>query len=132
MFEVLAVIVLLLAAFSVLIILPLLLVIKAVQAIFGPAVEDISGAAEDVRERVWRQADPFERERMVRKACGWRVIGRAVGAGALVTGAFFTASPVLTIMWCLSAWRVLKPVKREMRDACAYRSTGEKDEPRYW
>jgi hypothetical protein len=28
------------------------------------------------------------------------------------------------------AWRVVKPIREEMRDACAYRSTGAMDEPR--
>ena len=68
---------------------------------------------------------------MVRKACGWRVIGGVVGAGALVAGASIAASPALGFAFCLAAWRTLKPIKQEMRDACAYRSTGAEDERRF-
>lgn len=130
MFEILAVIVLLLAAFSVLIILPMLLVIKAVQAIFGTVVREVAGD-EEVQEHNWRHANAFERERMVRRACGLRIIGRLAGAGALVTGAFAASSPALGVACSMAAWRMLKPIKQEMRDACAYKSTGAEDEPRY-
>jgi hypothetical protein len=129
MLEMLAVIVLLLAAFSILIILPLLLVIKAVQATFGTVVKEVFGD-EEVQEHNWRRANAFERERMVRKSCGWRVIGRFAGAGALVTGVFVASSPALGVVCCMAAWRMLKPIKQEMRDACAYKSTGADDEPR--
>ena len=97
-----------------------------------PAVKEVHSAVDEVREHDWRQADAFDRERMVRKACGWRVIGRAIGAGALVTGAVMTASSVLTVACCVAAWRLVKPIRDEMRDACTYRSTGAKDEPRHW
>ena len=130
MFEILAVIVLLLAAFSVAVILPLLLVIKAAQAILRTVVEGVAGD-DKAREHCWRHADALERERMVRKACGWRVIGRVAGAGALVTGAFIATSPGLVFASCMAVWRILKPIKQEMRDACAYKSAGTEDEPRY-
>jgi hypothetical protein len=68
---------------------------------------------------------------MVRKACGWRVIGRVVSAGALVGGAFVATSSAIGFACCLAAWRMLKPIKQEMHDACAYRSTGADDEPLY-
>jgi hypothetical protein len=52
-------------------------------------------------------------------------------AGALVAGASVAASSTLGFACCQAAWRMLKPIKQEMRDACAYRSTGAEDEPRY-
>jgi hypothetical protein len=130
MFEILTVIVLLLLAFCLLIIAPILLVIKVAQSIFGSAVEEVLGT-EEVREHNWRQADAFERERMVRKACCWHLLGLVAGASAMVTGAFVAGSPALGLACCMAAWRILKPIKQEMRDACAYRSTGAEDEPRY-
>jgi hypothetical protein len=39
-------------------------------------------AVNEVRDHDWRKADAFEREKMVRKACAWRVIGKVVGAAA--------------------------------------------------
>jgi len=132
MLEIVVVIVCFLLLCSAFILLPILLMIKAAQSVFGPAVKEVHNAVDEVREHDWRQADAFDRERMVRKACGWRVIGRAIGAGALVTGAVMTASSVLTVACCVAAWRLVKPIKQEMRDACAYRSTGARDEPRYW
>lgn len=131
MFEILTVIVLFLLLFSVFIMLPILVVIKVARSLFEPAINEVVGGVNKVREPNWRNADAAEREKIVRKACGWRVIGRVVGAGALVTGAFITASHTLAIMWCVAAWRVVKPIREEMRDACAYRSTGAPDEPRY-
>ena len=130
MFEILTVIVVLLV-FSVVIMLPILLVIKAAQLLFGPAVKEVVGAVEEVQEQHWRHADAVEREKIVRKACGWRVIGRVVGAGALVAGASAMASPVLVVMCGIAAWRVVRPIREKMRNACAYRSTGAHDEPRY-
>jgi hypothetical protein len=130
MFEILTVIVLFLLAFCLLIIAPILLVIKAAQSIFESAVEEVF-CDEEVQKHQWRQANAFERERMVRKSCGWRVIGRFAGAGALVTGVFVASSPALGVACCMAAWRMLKPIKQEMRDACAYKSTGAADEPRY-
>jgi integrase len=62
---------------------------------------------------------------------GWRVLGRVAGAGALVAGVSVVASSTIGFACCLAAWRILKPIKQEMRDACAYRSTGAADEPRY-
>jgi hypothetical protein len=81
------------------------------------------------REQRWRDADADQRERIVKEECVWRVIGRAVGAAGLGIAAFALASPGLTVMWALTAWRVVKPIKLEMRDACAYRSIGTRDEP---
>jgi len=128
MFETLLVIVCFLLLCSVIIIM---LVIRAAENVIGAVAKDVHNAVDGVPEREWRQADAFERERMVRRACCWRVIGRAVGAGALVTSAFVTTSSILTIACCLTAWRLVKPIRQEMRGACTYRSTGAKEEPRY-
>lgn len=130
MFEILTAIVLFLLALCLLIIAPILLVIKAAQSVFGSAVEE-NFSDEDVQQHKWRHANAFDRERMVRKACGWHLLGRVAGASALVTGAFVATSPGLVFACCIAAWRVLGPIKQEMRDACAYKSTGAKDEPRY-
>jgi hypothetical protein len=127
MFEIAAVIVCLLILCSVLLLLAVLLVVRAAKRIVGAAGKDVFGPAD---EHAWQRADALERERMVRKACGWRVLGRIVGAGVLVTGATVVASPTLAIMWCVAAWRVVKPIRKEMRDACAFKSTGAEDEPR--
>jgi hypothetical protein len=129
MFEILTVIVLFLLAFSVLIMLPILLVIKAAQSIFGSAVEEVF-CDEEAQKHKWRHANAFERERMVRKACGWHVLGRVAGASAMVTGAFVAGSPAVGFACCMAAWRMLEPIRREMRDACSYRSTGAPNEPR--
>jgi len=116
---------------AVFILLPILLVVKAVQLLFGPAVKEVHSAVQEVQEHNWRHADALERERMVHKAVGWRVIGRVAGAGALAAGAVtFAPLPVVPIS-LLAGYRLLKPIRQEMRDACAYRSTGAKDEPRY-
>ena len=131
MFEILTVIVLFLLVLSVFILLPILLVLKAAQLLFERPFNEVVSAVNEVGEHNWRNADAVERERMVRKACGWRVIGRVVGAGALVTTASVVASSALGFACCLAAWRMLKPIKQEMRDACAYRSTGAGDEARY-
>ena len=125
MFEIAAVIVCLLILCSVLILLAVLLIVRAAQRILGAAAKDVLGAAD---EHAWQRANAPERERMVRKACGWRVLGRVFGAGALVTGATVVASPTLAIMWCVAAWRVIKPIGEEMRDAI--KSTGAEDQPR--
>jgi hypothetical protein len=90
-------------------------------------LHDISEA----RKWAWRNADAPTRERIVRQECAWRIILRVVGTGALLTVAFATASPVLALMCAAAAWRVIKPIKQEMREACSYRSTGKNDEPRY-
>ncbi len=126
MFEIAAVIVCLVILSSVLILLAVLLVVRAAQRIFG-ATKEVLGPA---NEHAWQRANALERERMVRQACGWRVIGRVLGAGALVAVASISFSSALGFACCLAAWRTLKPIKREMRDACAYRSTGAEDEPR--
>ena len=76
MVEIAAVIVCLLILCSVLIVLALLLVIGAAQWIFGAAAKGVLGPAD---EHSWRRANRFERERMVRRACGWRILGRVVG-----------------------------------------------------
>lgn len=95
--------------------------------VLGRILRDIGEA----RDRACRDADASGRERIVRLECGWRVIGRVVAAGVLLTGAFATASPVLKLACTVSAWRVIKPVRREMRDACSYHSTGANDERPY-
>jgi len=116
---------------AVFILLPILLVIRAAQLLFGPAVKEVHSAVQEVQEHNWRHADAFERERMVRKATGWRVIGRVAGAGALAVGAVVFAPLPVVPMWLLAGYRLLKPIRQEMRDACAYRSTGARDEPRH-
>jgi len=131
MFDILTVILFFLLVFLVVVLLSVLLVIKAAQWLFEPTVKEVVNAVEEKREHNWRRADAAEREKMVRKSCGWRVIGRVAGASVLVAGASAMASPVLAVMWCVAAWRTLKPIKQEMRDACAYRSTGAEDEPHY-
>ena len=130
MFAILRVIVLFLLALAVFVLLPILLVLKAAQLLFERPLNEVVSAVNEVRDYHWRNADAMERERMVRKTCGWRVIGRLVGAGALVGGAFVATSSTIGSVCCLAAWRMLKPIKQEMRDACAYRSTGAPDEPR--
>jgi hypothetical protein len=130
MFEILTVIVLFLLVFSALILLPILLVLKAAQLLFERPLNEVVSAVNEVRDHNWRNADALEREKMVRWTCGWRAIGRVVGAGALVAGASIVASFTIGFACCLAAWRTLKPIKQEMRDACAYRSTGAPDEPR--
>ncbi len=131
MIEIAAVFTFFLVCLAVFILLPILLVVKAAQLLFGPAVKEVHSAVQEVQEHNWRHADAFERERMVRKAAGWRVIGRVAGAGALAAGAV-TFAPLPLIPICLMAgYRLLKPIRQEMREACAYRSTGRDDEPRY-
>ena len=82
------------------------------------------------REQEWRTADAEQRQRIVRGECAWRVLGRVAGAGTLIASAFL-ASPALSVMWILAAWRVIEPTKSEMRSACLYRSSGRNDEPPY-
>lgn len=83
------------------------------------------------RPQRWRSSDAGERERMVKIECAWRVIGRTGAATGLAVAAFTVASPALAILWVLTAWRVFEPIAAEMRDACAYRSTGSDDEAPY-
>lgn len=109
--------------------LPILLVVKAAQLLFGPAVKEVCSAVQEVQRHNWRHADAPERERMVRKATGLRVIGRVVSTGALAVGAATFASLPLVPICLLAAYRLLKPIRQEMRNACAYRSTGAEDEP---
>ena len=45
-------------------------------------------------------------------------------------GAFVATSSTIGFACCLAAWRMLKPIKQEMRDACAFRSNAD-DEPLY-
>ena len=130
MFEILSVIVLFLLVFCVIVLLLILLVIKAAQLLFERPLNEVVSSVNEVRDYNWRNANALEREKMVRKACGWRVIGRVVGAGALVGGAFVATSSTLGFACCLAGWRMLRPIKQEMRDACAYKSTGVPDEPR--
>jgi hypothetical protein len=104
MFELLTVIIVLLLVFSAFIILPSLLVIKAAQLLLERPLNEVVSAVNEVRDHNWRNADAVEREKMVRKACGWRVIGRVVGAGALVAGASIAASSTIGFACCLAAW----------------------------
>ena len=83
------------------------------------------------REQKWRAADADQRQRIIREECAWRVVGRVATGGALTAGAFLIASPALSVMWIVAAWRVIEPAKNELRSACSYRSTGENDEPPY-
>lgn len=131
MLEIAAVIAFVLVVFLVRVLLPILLVVKAARLLFGPAVKEVRSAANEVREHNWRHADAFERERIVRKAVGWRVIGRVAGAGALAVGAVTFAPLPLVPIWLMAGYRLLKPIRQEMRDACTYRSTGVRDEPRH-
>ena len=124
MLEILVVVLFLLALCAALIVLPILVVIKAAQLLFERPLNEVVSAVNEVRDHHWRNADAVERENMVRKACGWRVIDRVVVAGALVAGASVAASSTLGFACCLAAWRMLKPIKQEMRDACAYRIYG--------
>ena len=130
MFAILIVIALFLLVLSVFVLLPILVVIKAAQFLFERPLNEVVSTVNEVRDYHWRNADVLGRERMLRKACGWRVIGRVVGAGALVAVASISFSSALGFACCLAAWRILKPINQEMRDACAYRSTGAEDEPR--
>jgi len=114
---------------AVFILLPILLVIRAAQLLFGPAVKEVHSAVQEVQEHNWRHAYAFDRERMVRKATGWRVIVRVASAGALAVGAVTFASLPLVPICLIAGYRLLKPIRQEMRDACAYRSTGAQDEP---
>jgi len=126
------IIVLFLLVLSVFVLLPILFVLKTAQLPFERSLNEIVSAVNEVRNHYWRNAGAVERERMVRLACACRVIGRVVVAGALVAGAFVTTSTAIRLACCLGAWRMLEPIKQEMRDACAFRSTGEQDESRYW
>ena len=104
--------------------------LKAARSLFGTAVKEVHSTGQEARDK-WKDADAFERERMVRKATGWRVIGRVAGAGALTVGAVMFAPLPLIAISVMAACRILRPIPKEMRYACAYRSTGAKDEPRY-
>jgi hypothetical protein len=128
MFEILTVVCFVLL--SGLVLLPVLVVIKTLQSPFQRPLHELLRDVPDSRERLWRNVDAPRREQIVRQECAWRTIGRIVGAGALVAGAF-TTSPVLAVIWVVAAWRALKPIRREMRDASPYRSTGTEDEPPY-
>ena len=130
MFQILSVIVLFLLVLCVFVLLLILIVIKTGQLLFECSLNEVVSTENEVRDHNWRNADAAEREKMVRKSC-WRVIGRVAGAGALVGGAFVATSSTIVFACCLAAWRMLKPIKQEMRDACAYRSSGTEDEPRY-
>jgi len=132
MFTILTVIVLFVLVLSVFVLLPILLILKAAQLLFERPLNDVVSSVNEVSDHHWRNADAVEREEMVRRACGWRVIERVVGAVALVTGAFVATSSTIGFACCLAAWRMLKPIKQEMHDACAYRSTGADGEPLYW
>ena len=128
MFEILAVLVCFLLVF---VLLPILLVVQAAQWLFKPAVDEVVSAVQGTREYKWRHADAFERERMVRVEEGWRIIGRVVGAGCCAVGAVLTFPTPIVIIFGIGAYRLLKPIPQEMRDACAYRSKGARDEPRH-
>ncbi len=98
---------------------------------FEGSVRKLLHDISEARRQAWRNADALGRERIVRFECGWRAIGRVAVAGTLLTGAVATASPVLAIACTVTAWRVIKPSRQEMRDACMYRSSGCEDEPPY-
>jgi hypothetical protein len=98
---------------------------------FNLPVRELLRNIMEARKQQWRNADAPTRERIVRDECAWRVIGRVVGAGGLAIGAFIVASPGLAAMWAVVAWRLIKPIKEELRDASSYRSTGAGDEPPY-
>ncbi len=116
---------------AVFILLPILLVVKAAQLLFGPVVKEVHSAVKEVQEHKWRHLDAPERERMVRVEQGWRTIGRVLGAGCCAVGAVLMfPTPAVGILG-MAAYRLLKPIRQEMRDACAYRSTGVPDEPPY-
>jgi hypothetical protein len=83
------------------------------------------------REQEWRTVDAEQRQRIVREECAWRVLGRVAGGAALIAGALLIASPPLAVMWIYAAWRVINPVKNELRSACSYRSSGKDDESPY-
>jgi predicted Co/Zn/Cd cation transporter (cation efflux family) len=53
----------LLLVFSVFIMLPILLVIKVARSLFEPAINEVVGAVNEVREQSWRHADAVEREK---------------------------------------------------------------------
>ncbi len=131
MFEIVAVVVFVVVVFLVFVLLPILLVIRTAQWLFKPAVDEVVSAVQEAREHKWRHADAVGRERMVRVEEGWRIIARVVGAGCCVVGAVLSFPTILTGMFCLAAYRLLKPIRQEMRNACAYRSTGATDEPPY-
>lgn len=88
-------------------------------------------AASRDREQRWLHADAGQREHIVRQECAWRVIGRLAAAGGLAIGIVTFASAGLAVMWALVAWRLVKPIKAEMREACSYRSTGSDGEAPY-
>jgi hypothetical protein len=127
-FEILAVLVLLLLVFSVFV-LPILIVFQAAQRLFEPAANEVVSAVQEVRQNKWSHADAFERERMVRAEGGCRIIERGLGAGCCVFGAVLTVPTLPLIMFAVGAYRVLKPMRQEIGDACSYRSTGADDEP---
>ena len=81
------------------------------------------------REQRWRNADAEQRERFVREEYAWRVLGRLAGAGCLAIGASIVASPGLAVMWGIVGWRLVRPIRQDLREACLYRSTGRSDEP---
>src|ERR1017187_6687220 len=112
-----------------LIVVCFVLVPQARRLHFELPVRELLGNIIEARKQRWRNADALARERIVRQECTWRVIGRVAGTGALLTVASATASPALALMFAVAAWRVIKPTKQEMRDACSYRSTGAEDEP---
>jgi hypothetical protein len=116
---------------AVFILLPILLVVKAARLLFGPAVKEVRSAVQEVREHNWQQADAFERERMVRVEEGWRIIGRVLGVGCCAVGAVLAFPTPAVVIFGMGAYRLLKPIRQEMRAACAYRSTSARDEPRY-
>lgn len=65
MLEILTLLLLFFVLFCGFILLPILLMVKAVQLLFEPAINEIAGALEEKREHDWRQANAAEREKMV-------------------------------------------------------------------
>ena len=129
--EILALLVSCLVVLALLILMPVLLVFSAVRLLFERPVRELPNEIRQARKQKWQDADPMMRERIVGQECAWRVIGRMVGACTLLCGAFVSGSPALGVVWAVAAWRVVKPIKRELRDACSYRSSGKQDQPRY-
>jgi hypothetical protein len=131
MFEIVVVLVFVMVVFLVFVLLPILLVVKAVRLLFGPAVKELRSAVQESQQYKWKHADAAARERMVRVKGSWRIIARVVGAGCCAAGVVLTFPTPVVVIFGLGAYRLLKPIRQEMRDACAYRSTGAKDEPPY-
>ena len=131
MFELLAVLLFLFLAFLAFILLPILLVARAAERLFKPAIDEVVSAVEKTRGQKWRHANALERERMVRAEGACRAIARVMGAGCCVAGAVLAVPTIPVIAFAVGAYRLLKPISEEIGDACSYQSTGADDEPPY-